>query len=176
MAVGIIQAFDFEIRKPNAAQVAMQRVAATRPGAWFFAKTLDRVDTALLRLSNGQVTLPGALAGLPVLTVTTTGARTGQRRTAPLVGVPAGDDIAVIGTSFGQPRTPGWYHNMRANPQVEVTYRNRTVRAVAREAGDEERQAIWDRASTIYAGYQAYASRIKNRDIHIMILGTEELR
>jgi deazaflavin-dependent oxidoreductase (nitroreductase family) len=63
------------------------------------------------------------LAGLPVLTVTTTGARTGQRRSAPLVGVPAGDDIAVIGTSFGQSRTPGWYHNMRADPKVEATYR-----------------------------------------------------
>jgi deazaflavin-dependent oxidoreductase (nitroreductase family) len=174
--MGIIQAFDFEVRKPNAAQVAMQHVAATRPGAWFFARTLDRIDKSLLRLSKGQVTLPGALAGLPVLTVTTTGARTGQRRTAPLLGVPAGDDIAVMGTSFGQPRTPGWYHNMRANPEVEVTYRNRTIKAIAREAGDEERQAIWDRASAIYAGYQAYASRIKSREIHIMILSAGELR
>jgi len=172
--VGIIQAFDFEVRKPNAAQVTMQHVASTRPGAWFFARTLDRVDTALLRLSKGQATLPGALAGLPVLTVTTTGARTGQPRTVPLVGVPAGDDIAVIGTRFGQPRTPGWYHNMRANPKVEVTYRNRTVKAIAREAGDGERQDIWDRARTIYAGYQAYASRITNREIHIMVLGSGE--
>ena len=174
--MGITQAFDYKVREPNAAQVAMQHVSSTRAGAWFFAKTLDHIDRALLRLSGGQVTLPGLLAGLPVLTVTTTGARTGQRRTAPLLGVPAGDDIAVIGTRFGQPRTPGWYHNMRANPKVEVTYRNRTVKAIAREAGDEERQAIWDQAGTIYAGYQAYASRIKNREIHIMILGTEELR
>ena len=119
---------------------------------------------------------PGSLAGIPVLTVTTTGARTGQRRTVPLLGVPAGDDIAVIGTSFGQPRTPGWYHNMRADPKVEVTYRDRTVKAIAREADDRERQVIWDRARTIYAGYQAYASRIKNREIHIMILSTGELR
>lgn len=47
-----------------------------------------------------------------------TGVRTGQRRTVPLLGVPAGEDIAVIGTRFGQPRTPGWYHNMRADPKV----------------------------------------------------------
>jgi deazaflavin-dependent oxidoreductase (nitroreductase family) len=174
--VGIIQALDYQVREPNGAQVAMQHIASTRAGAWFFARTLHHVDRTLLRLSRGQVTLPGTLAGIPVLTVTTTGARTGQRRTVPLLGVPAGDDIAVIGTSFGQPRTPGWYHNMRADPKVEVTYRDRTVKAIAREADDQERQVIWDRARTIYAGYQAYASRIKNREIHIMILSAGELR
>jgi deazaflavin-dependent oxidoreductase (nitroreductase family) len=171
--VGIIQAFGYKVRKPNAAQVAMQHIGSTRAGAWFFARTLHHVDRGLLRLSRGQVTLPGVVAGIPVLTVTTTGARTGQRRTAPLLGVPAGDDIAVIGTSFGQPRTPAWYHNMRADPKVEVTYRNKTIKAIAREAGDEEREAIWGRARTIYAGYEAYARRITNRQIHIMILSAE---
>jgi deazaflavin-dependent oxidoreductase (nitroreductase family) len=174
--VGIIQEFDYQIPKPNAAQAAMQHIAATRAGAWFFARTLDHIDRALLRLSRGQVTLPEVVAGLPVLTVITTGARTGQRRSAPLIGVPAGDDIAVIGTSFGQSRTPGWYHNMRAHPEVEVTYRGKTVKAIAREAGDEERQAIWDQARAMYGGYDTYASRIKNRPIHIMILGTGEPR
>jgi deazaflavin-dependent oxidoreductase (nitroreductase family) len=172
--VGIIQALDYQVRKPSAAQVAMQHIAATRAGAWFFAKTLDRIDKALLRLSRDRVTLPGTMAGLPVLTVTTIGARTGQRRSAPLVGVPADDDIAVIGTSFGQSRTPGWYHNMRSDPKVEVTYRDKTVKAVAREADEDEGQAIWDRARTIYVGYEAYASRIKSRQIHIMVLGMGE--
>ncbi len=63
--------------------------------------------------------------------------------------------------------------DMRSDPKVEVTYRNKTIRAIAREASDDERQPIWDRATTIYAGYEAYASRIKNREIHIMILSAE---
>src|SRR5579862_9159160 len=168
--MGIIQALGYEARKPNAFHVAMQHIAASRPGAWLFSKTVHQMDSALLRLSRGRATLPGVMAGLPVVTVTTTGARTGQRRSVPLVGVPAGEDIAVIGTRFGQLRTPGWYHNMRADPEVEVTYQNRTVKAVAREADDAERQAIWDRARKIYLGYEAYSRRIKNRHIHIMIL------
>jgi deazaflavin-dependent oxidoreductase (nitroreductase family) len=168
--MGLIQALGFQVREANAAQVAMQHIAGTRAGAWVFARTLPHIDRVLLRLSRGQVTLPAIVVALPVLTVTTTGARTGQRRTAPLLGVPAGDDIAVIGTNFGQSRTPGWYHNMRADPTVEVTYRNTTVKAVAREADDGERRAIWDRARPVYAGYDAYASRIKNREIHVMIL------
>jgi deazaflavin-dependent oxidoreductase (nitroreductase family) len=174
--MGIIQALEYKVRKANAVQVAMQHVAGSRPGAWLFARTLCHIDKALLRLSRGQVTVPAVVAALPVLTVTTTGARTGQRRTTPLLGVPAGDDIAVIGTNFGQSRTPAWYHNMRADPKVEVTYRNKTVKAVAREAGDAEKQAIWDRARPVYVGYDAYANRIKNREIHVMILTAPELQ
>ena len=63
---------------------------------------------------------------------------------------------------------------MRADPKVEVTYRNKTILAVAREAGDAEKQAIWDRARPVYVGYDAYKSRIKNRDIHVMILSAPE--
>jgi len=171
-----MQALGYQVRRPNAVQVATQHIAATRAGAWFFARTTHHFDSALLRVSRGRVTLTGATAGIPVLTVTTTGARTGQLRSAPLIGVPAGDDIAVLGTRFGQSRNPGWYHNMRANPTVEVTYRNKTIKAIAREADDKERQAIWDRAKTIYVGYQAYADRIKNRQIHVMILSAAEPR
>lgn len=154
----------------------MQRIVATRAGAWFFARTLHHLDKALLSLSRGRVTFSAIAGGQPVLTVTTTGARTGQPRTTPLLGVPAGDDIALIGSSFGRPRNPGWYYNLRANPKAEVTYRDKTIRAIAREAGDDERQAIWDRAVTIYAGYQAYASWITNREIHIMILTAPDVQ
>jgi deazaflavin-dependent oxidoreductase (nitroreductase family) len=106
----------YEIPRPNAAQRAIWQVSSSRPGAWLFAKSLPRIDKGLLGLSRGQLTVPGLLAGIPVLTLTTTGARTGLRRTSPLLGVPAGDDIAVISTRFGQHGTPGWYYNLRRSP------------------------------------------------------------
>ena len=87
-----------------------------------------------------------------------------------MMGVPFGGDIAVIGAHFGQPGTPAWYYNLRARPRAEVTYRNRTVSAIAREADADERRAILGQARKIYAGYEAYARRISDREIPIMVL------
>ena len=89
---------------------------------------------------------------------------------APTADTPTDGDLAVIGTRFGQAGTPGWYHNLRARPDAEVRYQGRSVDAVAREAEGEEWQAVWDRARTIYGGYEAYARRITDRKVHIMVL------
>ena len=155
---------------PNKAQRAVWKVSASRPGSWIFARSLHHVDKALLAATRGRITSAGLLAGIPVLTVTTTGARTGASRTVPLLGVPYLDDIAIIGTRFGQPGTPGWYYNLRADPSAEVSFRDKSVNARAREAGEDERQAIWDLARKIYAGYEIYARRITGREIKIMVL------
>ena len=171
MAVmGLIDQLGYRVPEANGFHKLVWKVSSSRPGAWFFSKTLHHMDRVVLRLSGGRVTVPGVLAGLPVITVATTGARTGERREVPLVGVPSGDDIAVIGTRFGQARTPAWYFNLRAEPRAEVGYRGRTVPVVAREADGDERDAVWARGCQIYAGYQAYARRLDHRPIHVMVL------
>jgi deazaflavin-dependent oxidoreductase (nitroreductase family) len=170
VVMGLIDQLDYRVPEANRFQRLIWKVSSSRPGSWFFAKTLHHIDRLVLRLSRGRTTVPRVLAGLPVITVATTGARTGQRREVPLVGVPSGDDIAVIGTRFGQARTPGWYFNLRAEPRAEVGYRGRTVPVVAREAEGDEREAAWARGCQIYAGYQAYARRLDHRPIHVMVL------
>jgi deazaflavin-dependent oxidoreductase (nitroreductase family) len=169
VAMGLIDQLDYRVPNANRFQRLVWKVSSSRPGAWLFAKTLHHIDRLVLRLSRGRATVPGVLAGLPVITVATTGVRTGLRREAPLVGVPSGDDIAVIGTRFGQDHTPGWYFNLRAEPRAEVGYRGRTVPVVAREAEGDERDAVWARGCGMYAGYQAYARRIDSRPIHVMV-------
>ena len=171
--MGLIQALAYEVPEPNAAQRAMWHVSSSRPGAWLFAKSGPHLDRFLLRLSNGQVTLAKLVAGILVITIVTTGARIGRTRTTPLLGVPFVGDLAVIGTRFGQKGTPGWYYNLRADPAIQVTYQDKSTAAVAREVQGEERQAIWERALQIYGGYEAYARRIKDRPIHIMLLSTQ---
>jgi deazaflavin-dependent oxidoreductase (nitroreductase family) len=157
-------------RPPNALQRAVRRVASTKYGAAFFSKVARWMDDVLLRVSKGRMTGPGVLAGLPTVFVTATGARSGQPRTVPLVGIPVGDALALIGTNFGQRSTPAWYHNLRANPDAEVSYRGRHARVRAREAVGAERDAIWRQGVETYAGYAAYQRRITHRDVHVMVL------
>ena len=168
--MGLQQTLGYEVPRANALQRLMWKISGSRPGAWLFAKALHHMDRLVLRLTGGRTTVPQILAGIPVITVVSTGARSGQRRELPLLGVPHGDDIAIIGTNFGQRRTPAWYFNFRKNPDGEVVYRNQRVPVRAREAEGSERDAIWARGREIYAGYEAYARRIKDRDVHIMVL------
>ena len=84
--------------------------------------------------------------------------------------MPFGDDIALIGTRFGQSGTPAWYFNMLKNPEVELEFRGRRARAVAEELTGEARDRAWAAGRDVYAGYEAYARRIRGREVHIMVL------
>jgi deazaflavin-dependent oxidoreductase (nitroreductase family) len=150
----------------------MWRVTSSRPGAWLFARVSHHIDLFVLKVSGGRWPLARVLAGIPVITLVTTGARTGQRRSTPLLGVPMGEDVAIIGTRFGQQGTPGWYFNLRKQPAAEVVYNGAHVAVVAREAAGSEWQEAWDRARRIYSGYEAYARRITGRHVPVMVLST----
>jgi deazaflavin-dependent oxidoreductase (nitroreductase family) len=168
--MGLVQELAYEVPRPNAFQRAMWKVTSSKPGAWVFARTSHHLDRFFLKVSGGRWTLARVVAGIPVITVVTIGARTGQRRSTPLLGVPMGDDLAIIGTRFGQHGTPGWYFNLRKQPSAEISCNSRTVKAVAREAEGEEWQEAWNGARRLYSGYEAYARRITDRKIHIMVL------
>lgn len=169
--MSVVENLRYRVPEPNSFQRAMWEVSSSRLGAWLFARLLHRVDRLLLHVSGGRITSAARLlAGVPVITLVTMGARSGQRRETPLLAVPVGGDLAVIGTRFGQPGTPGWYYNLRHDPSAQVVYGHRTVNVVAREAEYEEWTVIWERARQIYAGYEAYSKRITARPIHIMVL------
>ncbi len=168
--MGLVQELGYRPRRANVLQRASWLFASSRPGAWLFSKTLHHVDRVLMRVTRGRLSVPGLLAGLPLITLVTRGARSGRLRESPLLGVPFGDDLAVIGTSFGQRATPAWWFNLRADPEVSVRHRAREAKARAREADEAERAAIWERARGLYAGYEAYARRITGRPIHVVVL------
>ena len=168
--MGMIQALEYQVPQPNGFQRAMWHVSASPPGAWLFARLLHRIDGLLLRASGGRFAVSELLAGIPIVTIITTGARTGQRRETPLLGVPVGDGLALIGTHFGQPGNPGWYYNLRAHPELEVAYRGKLIPARAREVEGDEWATCWAEARKAYGGYQTYSRRIGDRPIHIMVL------
>ena len=122
-----------------------------------------------IRLSDGEISIPQVLAGLPTVQVTTTGVKTGKQRTVPLLGLPDDDRWVVFATNWGGQRHPAWYHNLQANPEVELAYKDQTETYLARDATDDEREIYWERAKQMYVGFEAYQQRT-TREIPIVVL------
>ena len=168
--MGLATDLDYRHRPANAFQRVVQGFGSSRAGAWVFSRTLRHLDTAVARVSGGRQSAPQLLAGLPVLDLTTTGRRSGRPRTSHLISIPVGDDLALLGTNFGQPATPAWVLNLEADPHASVTYRDRTLPVVARPATDAERAAVLERSRGIYGGYEKYQQRISGRRVRIFVV------
>lgn len=154
----------------NAIQRALRRFAASGPGSWLFARVMHHIDRPVHRLSKGRFTFASLVSGLPVVMLTTTGAKSGQPRTVPLVGIPAQSDLAIIASNFGQYRHPAWYHNLRAHPEAEIVVQGQRRRVRAREADGERREQIWQEGLRVYPGFGQYERRASHRRISVFVL------
>jgi deazaflavin-dependent oxidoreductase (nitroreductase family) len=145
----------------------IRRLAASGPGSWFFAPILHHIDRPVYRLTGGRRTLTSLISGMPVIMLTTTGARSGRPRTLPLVGVPDGEGLAVIASNFGREHHPAWSHNLRAHPEATMTVfgREHPVRACVAEG--EDRARLWSEGLRIYPGFSLYQRRASHRRIVI---------
>lgn len=168
--MGLISDLDYEVKDANAVQRVTQKIAASRPGAWLFQRTMYPIDKGLFRVTKGRLTVPGLMAGLPVIMLTTTGAKTGEERTMPLVGIPLDDEIAVIGSNYGQKSTPGWVYNLRAEPDAEVAHGSASVEVTARPATEAETDRAFEAGAAFYGGFPEYRERASHREIEVFIL------
>jgi len=80
------------------------------------------------------------------------------------------DDLAVIGSNYGQQRTPGWVYNLEADPAATLSYRDRSVEVAARPATNPEADEAFDVAATFYPGYSRYRARASHRTIRVFVL------
>lgn len=110
----------------NALQRALRRLAASGPGAWLFARVLYRIDRPVYRITRGRHTFASFLSGIPVVMITTTGARSGRPRTVPVLGLPTPDGLAVIASNKiwteGLRVYPGWsqYERRASHRRIAV--------------------------------------------------------
>jgi len=151
----------------------MQKIAASPPGAWFYARTLHHFDRIFLRLFGGRVTMSSLVAGLPLVILTTTGAKSGLPRTTPLLCIRDENNpstFAVIATNWGQQHYPSWYFNLKANPRATCSISGESREYMAHEANDEEYARFWQYATDTYIGYPLYKQRISGRNIPIMVM------
>jgi deazaflavin-dependent oxidoreductase (nitroreductase family) len=149
-------------------QKMIQGMAASRVGSWILLRVLPPIDRILFRLSGNRHTLVSLLAGLPTLLLISKGAKSGQPRTTPLVGIPHGDGYILIGSNFGQTHHPAWVYNLRAHPCSHLILNGQSREYTAREVHGAEYDACWQKAVDYYAGYEAYKARAQ-REIAVFV-------
>jgi len=126
------------------------------------------VHEAIFRSSKGR--LLGRAGGMPVMVLSTTGRKSGKRRSTMLTSpVQDHDRIVLVASYGGDDRHPAWFLNLRDDPHVTVTMAGRDRPMCARIAGDDEKAELWPRVVEAYKGYGAYQRRTE-REIPVVIL------
>ena len=109
------------------------------------------------------------MGGAPVLLLTTTGRKSGEPRTAPVLYMRDGESLVVIGSNAGNERAPAWALNLAATPEAEVEVGAAKSSVRARIATGEERADLWRRMSADYPGFDDYRERT-DRAINVFVL------
>jgi proline iminopeptidase len=107
--------------------------------------------------------------GSSVLLLTTTGRKTGQPTTVPLIYASDGDRYVLVASKGGAPEHPGWYRNLELHPDVEVQVMDEVFPARARTATGEERERLWRSANAVWPHYEEYAQKTE-RQIPVVVL------
>jgi F420H(2)-dependent quinone reductase len=126
------------------------------------------MNNVAYRMSGGKAAghLP---SGAPLCLLTTTGRRTGRRRTVPLLCLTHGDDLVVVASRGGMDSPPAWLLNLEAEPTATVQVGASTRRVRARAATEAERRRLWPALTAAYPHFDAYQERTSRR-IPIVVL------
>jgi deazaflavin-dependent oxidoreductase (nitroreductase family) len=107
--------------------------------------------------------------GTTVLILTTTGRKTGQQRSTPLIYREHDGDYLVVASKGGADEPPAWYLNLQANPEVVVQVRGDRFSATARTAAPDEKPALWQKMTATWPGYDEYQHKTQ-RVIPVVVL------
>lgn len=99
------------------------------------------------------------MRGMPVVVLTTVGAKSGKLRKSPLMRVEHDGEYAAVASLGGAPKNPQWYHNVVAHPQVDLRDGEKFGSYVAREVEGDERDLWWERAVAAYPDYADYQTK-----------------
>jgi len=130
-------------------------------------RMVGKLNVPVYRLTRGRV--GGRVGKGPVLLLTTTGRKSGQQRTAPVLYLADGDRYVVINTNAGNDKIPAWSLNLRAEPAAEVEVKGKRVKVRSRLAKGEERTDLWRRHMEQYSGWDFYESQL-DREVGVFVL------
>jgi deazaflavin-dependent oxidoreductase (nitroreductase family) len=130
---------------------------------------MNGVHRALMKVTFGKI--GWSAAGMPVLELTTVGRKSGQTRTCLLTSpLQVGDTWVIVASRGGDDHHPAWFHNLQANPAVQVAINGKPKRAWrARVASSEERADLWPKITADHKNYAGYQSKTE-REIPLVLL------
>jgi deazaflavin-dependent oxidoreductase (nitroreductase family) len=135
-------------------------------------KTMNTLHRAIMKVSLGK--LGWNAANMPVLELTTTGRKSGQRRKVMLTSpYQEGDTMVIVASRGGDDTHPAWFLNLRDDPSVEVTIKGRTTPMTARVADAEERARLWPKVIADHKNYAGYQTKT-TREIPLVLLDPVE--
>jgi deazaflavin-dependent oxidoreductase (nitroreductase family) len=126
-----------------------------------------KLNIPLYRLSGGRI--GGKVGRAPVLLLTTSGRKSGERRTAPIVYLADGENVIVINTNAGNAKVPAWSLNLKAKPEGEVELGRKCYPVRARIAEGDERADLWRKHNEQYSGFDDYKDKL-DREISVIVL------
>ena len=131
--------------------------------------TVLRIHDTAYQATNGWI--GHRLMVLPSLQLHTVGAKTGKARTTSLTYARDGDDYLVVASNGGSPRAPGWYHNLKAQPSIEINVGPRRFGVTARPVlpGDPDRERLWKIVTKYNKSYDQYQKRTR-RPLPVVVL------
>jgi len=130
-------------------------------------RRLGRLHAWLWKLCGGK--LDNAFGKLPLMMLTTTGRKTGQRRTTPVLYLQDGTGLIVVASFGGNDMHPAWYLNLEKCPDAEVIVKGEHRKVLARKLSAEEKKVIWPRLVQLYPQFETYQQRTR-REIPLMRL------
>jgi deazaflavin-dependent oxidoreductase (nitroreductase family) len=130
-------------------------------------KLFSRIHVFLYRASGGRI--GGRFKAAPVLLLTTTGRKSGKRRTTPLLYAEDADRYVVVASVGGAPKHPAWYLNLRTDPEATIQVGSRTLGVHAETVPPDERARLWELVTRMYGPYDDYQAKT-SREIPLVAL------
>ena len=132
-----------------------------------------KVIVFLYNVSGGRI--GGKMGKVPVLLLTTTGRKTGKQRTLPLIYIMDGSAYVITASAGGADKHPGWFFNIRSNPQGTIQVKDKHIKVTAEVAGQEKKSELWARLVEVAPNFAGYQKRT-SREIPMVILHPVEER
>ncbi|ARP71660.1 nitroreductase family deazaflavin-dependent oxidoreductase [Streptomyces pluripotens] len=152
----------------------VHKVSSSRVFAKSAPHVIPAVDRGVHRLTRGRVLLSARL--LPGVILTSTGARSGLPRRAPLACMPEDDGASwvLVGSNFGRTGHPAWSHNLLAYPEAFISWKGEEIPVTAQLLTGEERAAVWGALLVFWPPYATYQARVEREIRLFRLIGRDD--